>query len=41
MGRPKTGNPPGRPQGLYGADVMAVVRMEPDRILRSRDIRWR
>lgn len=41
MGRAKTGNPPGRPQGLYGADVMAVVRMEPDRILRSRDIRWR
>lgn len=36
MGRPKTGNPPGRPQGLYGPDVMAVVRMEPDRMIRFR-----
>lgn len=26
----------GRPQGLYGADVMAVVKMEPDRMIRFR-----
>lgn len=26
----------GRPHGSYGPDVMAVVRMEPDRIIRFR-----
>lgn len=26
----------GRPQGSYGLDVMAVVKMEPDRIIRFR-----
>ena len=26
----------GRPQGSYGPDVMAVVKMEPDRIIRFR-----
>lgn len=32
----KTRNPPGRPHGSYGPDVMAVVQMEPDRIIRFR-----
>ena len=36
MGRPKTGNPQGRQQRSYGPDVMAVVKMEPDRIIRFR-----
>ena len=36
MSRLKTGNPPCRPQGSYGPDVMAVVKMEPDRIIRFR-----
>lgn len=26
----------GRPQGLYGPDVMAVVKTEPDRMIRFR-----
>ena len=26
----------GRPHGSYGPDVMAVVKMEPDRIIRFR-----
>lgn len=36
MGRPKTVNPLGRPHGSYGPDVMAVVKMEPDRMIRFR-----
>lgn len=36
MGRPKTGNPPGRPSGTYGADVMAVIRMGPGKMIRFR-----
>ena len=36
MSRLKTGNPPCRPHGSYGPDVMAVVKMEPDRIIRFR-----
>jgi hypothetical protein len=36
MGRPKTGNPPGRPSGTYGEDVMAVIRMEPGKMIRFR-----
>ena len=36
MGRPKTGNPPSRPSGTYGEDVMAVIRMEPGKMIRFR-----
>jgi hypothetical protein len=36
MGRPKTGNPPGRPSGTYGEDVMAVIWMEPGKMIRFR-----
>lgn len=36
MGRPKTGNQPGRPSGTYGADVKAVIQMEPGKMIRFR-----
>lgn len=36
MGRTKTGNPLGRPSGTYGADVMAVIQMEPGNMIRFR-----